>query len=118
MSLWKRLQSLLIIFHFQRTKTETIQKEWHSVPAGYQQADADPKDAGMTALKRIWENTETRLLDENQEPTFNVNFYVLGKDGRHAGVAFYGISSNGNQRSYAVCDANGGRHEPIEGLIR
>ena len=79
---------------------------------------ADPKDAGMTALKRIWENTETRLLDENQEPTFNVNFYVLGKDGRHAGVAFYGTSGNGDQRSYAVCDANGGRHEPIEGLIR
>lgn len=79
---------------------------------------ADPKDAGMTALQRIWENTETRLLDENQEPTFNVNFYVLGKDGRHAGVAFYGISNNGNQRNYAVCDENGGRHEPIEGLIR
>ncbi|MEC8951084.1 MAG: N(4)-(beta-N-acetylglucosaminyl)-L-asparaginase [Pseudomonadota bacterium] len=78
---------------------------------------ADPKDAGMTALQRIWENTETRLLNENREPTFNVNFYVLGKDGRHAGVAFYGASS-GNQRNYAVCDENGGRHEPIEGLIR
>jgi N4-(beta-N-acetylglucosaminyl)-L-asparaginase len=78
---------------------------------------ADPKDAGMAALKRIWENTEARLLNENQEPTFNVNFYVLGKDGRHAGVAFYGTSGDGSQRSYAVCDENGGRHEPIDGLI-
>ena len=23
----------------------------------------------------------------------------------------------GDQRSYAVCDENGGRHEPIDGLI-
>ena len=72
----------------------------------------------MTALQRIWENTETRLLNENREPTFNVNFYVLGKDGRHAGVAFYGTSTTGSQRNYAVCDENGGRHEPIEGLSR
>jgi len=78
---------------------------------------ADPRDAGMAALRRIWENTETRLLNENGEPDFNVNFYVLAKDGRHAGVAFYGTSSDGSQRHYAVCDENGGRHEPIEGLI-
>lgn len=79
---------------------------------------ADPKDAGMTALQRIWENTESRLLNENREPAFNVNFYVLAKDGRHAGVAFYGSNANGSQRNYAVCDENGGRHEAIEGLIR
>jgi len=78
---------------------------------------ADPKDAGMTALRRIWENTENRLLNENREPAFNVNFYVLGKNGRHAGVAFYATNQNGNTRNYAVCDENGGRHEPIEGLI-
>ncbi|MEX2470013.1 MAG: N(4)-(beta-N-acetylglucosaminyl)-L-asparaginase [Pseudohongiellaceae bacterium] len=79
---------------------------------------ADPKDAGMAALRRIRENTESRLLNDEGEPTFNVNFYVLGKDGRHAGVAFYGTGSDGSQRHYAVCDENGGRHEPIEGLIR
>jgi hypothetical protein len=72
----------------------------------------------MTALQRIWENTETRLLNERQEPSFNVNFYVLDKNGNHAGVAFYGVSGGGSQRNYAVCDENGGRHEPIEGLIR
>jgi len=79
---------------------------------------ADPKDAGMAALRRIWENTESRLLNGAREPTFNVNFYVLGKDGRHAGVAFFGTNSDGSQRYYAVCDENGGRHEPIAGLIR
>jgi len=79
---------------------------------------ADPKDAGMAALRRIWENTESRLLNDDGEPAFNVNFYVLDKDGRHAGVAFYGTNANGSQRSYAVCDESGGRHEPIEGLIR
>ncbi len=78
---------------------------------------AAPKDAGMAALRRVWENTESRLLNENREPAFNLNFYVLAKDGRHAGVAFYGSNSNGSQRSYAVCDENGGRHEPIEGLV-
>lgn len=79
---------------------------------------ADPKDAGMAALQRIWENTESRLLNDNGEPSFNVNFYVLAKDGRHAGVAFYGTAGNGDQRYYAVCDQNGGRHEAIDGLIR
>ena len=79
---------------------------------------ADPKDAGLAALRRIWENTESRLLNDDGEPAFNVNFYVLAKDGRHAGVAFYGTSGNGDQRYYAVCDDNGGRHDPIEGLIR
>ncbi|MEQ8956032.1 MAG: isoaspartyl peptidase/L-asparaginase, partial [Gammaproteobacteria bacterium] len=79
---------------------------------------ASPKDAGMAALRRIWENTESRLLNDDREPAFNVNFYVLAKDGRHAGVAFYGTNNDGSQRSYAVCDENGGRHDPIEGLIR
>jgi len=79
---------------------------------------ADPMDAGMAALRRIWENTESRLLNADGEPDFNVSFYVLAKDGRHAGVAFYGVSGNGNQRNYAVCDENGPRHEAIEGLIR
>lgn len=79
---------------------------------------ADPTDAGMIALQRIWENTESRLLNEEGEPDFNVNFYILAKDGRHAGVAFYGTSPDGEQRHYAVCDENGGRHEAIEGLIR
>ena len=73
-----------------------------------------PKDAGMGALQRIRSYTvDPRLLNETGEPAFNVNFYVLGKDGTHAGVALYG----GAERNYAVCDENGARHEPIEGLL-
>ncbi|MEQ8486352.1 MAG: N(4)-(beta-N-acetylglucosaminyl)-L-asparaginase [Pseudomonadales bacterium] len=71
-----------------------------------------PKDAGMGALMRIREQTvDPRLLDEDGLPRFNVNFYVLAKDGRHAGVALRGGGR------YAVCDGNGPRHEPIEGLL-
>lgn len=71
-----------------------------------------PKDAGMATLERIRaQTTAPRLLREDGNPDFNVNFYVLGKDGRHAGVAFYG------GRHYAVCDERGARHELIEGLL-
>ena len=73
-----------------------------------------PKDAGMGALKRIASYTvEPRLLNDRGQPDFNVNFYVLDRTGRHAGVAFYG----GDDRRYAVCDENGPRHIPIEGLF-
>ena len=73
-----------------------------------------PKDAGMGALRRIASYTvEPRLLNEKGQPDFNVNFYVLDRTGRHAGVAFYG----GEDRNYAVCDENGPRHIPIDGLF-
>ncbi len=43
---------------------------------------ASPKDAGMTALKRIKENTiEKRLLNDRGLPNFNINFYILNKKG-------------------------------------
>lgn len=76
-------------------------------------AGMSPKDAGMAVLGRILGNTEKRLLTADGKPTFNVNFYVLAKSGVHAGVAFYSAPT----RKYAVCDANGGRLEPIEGLL-
>jgi len=73
-----------------------------------------PKDAGMAALKRIQTQTvDPRLLNEDGNPAFNVLFYVLAKNGEHAGVAMYG----GKTRNYAICDENGPRHEPLEGLL-
>ena len=54
---------------------------------------------------------DPRLLREDGNPDFNVTFYVLAKNGAHAGVAFYGGGR------YAVCDENGARHQPIEPLI-
>lgn len=71
-----------------------------------------PKDAGLAALKRVAANTvEPRLLNERGRPNFGLNFYILDKQGRHAGVAF--APSN-----YAVCDGNGPRTENSEPLYQ
>ncbi len=71
-----------------------------------------PKDAGMAALERIRaQTTEPRLKRGDGNPGFNVSFYIVARNGEHAGVALYG------GRSYAVCDPRGPRHEPLEGLV-
>ena len=73
-----------------------------------------PKDAGMAALTRIRENTvEPRLLNERGLPNFDVRFFVLNKAGDYAGVAMYGTGES----MFAVCDENGAREEPLEGLL-
>ena len=75
-----------------------------------------PKDAGLEALRRIKANTiEKRLLNARGEPNFNVNFYIIDKQGRHAGVAMYAP----NERSqFAVCDEKGARLERLEPLLQ
>jgi N4-(beta-N-acetylglucosaminyl)-L-asparaginase len=76
---------------------------------------AHPKDAGMTALKRIKANTiEKRLLNARGEPNFGINFYILNRKGEHAGVTMY--NANGGA-TYAVCDENGPRLEKLEPLL-
>jgi len=73
-----------------------------------------PKDAGMAVLRRIRDNTvESRLLNSRGLPGFDVRFFVLSKSGEHAGVAMYGAAES----NYAVCDGNGAREEPLEGLL-
>jgi N4-(beta-N-acetylglucosaminyl)-L-asparaginase len=75
---------------------------------------AHPKDAAMSALKRIRANTvEKRLLNERGLPNFSVSFYVLARNGDHAGVAMY----NTTNLRYAVCDDKGPRLEPMEPLL-
>jgi N4-(beta-N-acetylglucosaminyl)-L-asparaginase len=75
-----------------------------------------PKDAGMEALKRIKANTiEKRLLTGRGEPNFNINFYILNRNGEYAGVAMY--SSERNRARFAVCDEKGGRVEMSEPLL-
>ena len=74
-----------------------------------------PKDAGLEALRRIKANTiEKRLLNARGEPNFNVNFYIIDKQGRHAGVAMYAPTE---RSQFAVCDANGARLERMEPLL-
>ncbi|MDA0329280.1 MAG: isoaspartyl peptidase/L-asparaginase [Gemmatimonadetes bacterium] len=73
-----------------------------------------PKDAGMAALTRIKGNTvEARLLNERSLPNFDVRFFILNKAGEYAGVAMYGSGES----TFAVCDENGAREEPLEGLL-
>jgi N4-(beta-N-acetylglucosaminyl)-L-asparaginase len=75
---------------------------------------AHPKDAGMEALRRIVANTvERRLLNARGLPNFNVRFYALNKDGEYAGVALYASGES----TFAVCDENGAREEPLEPLL-
>ena len=76
---------------------------------------ASPKDAGMTALKRIKANTiEKRLLNGRGEPNFNINFYAVNKKGQHAGVTMYG----GPGVTYSYCDENGPKTVPMETLLQ
>ncbi len=75
---------------------------------------AHPKDAALTALKRIVANTsEKRLLNGRGRPNFQVKFYVVSKTGQHAGVALYG----GSDVTYAVCDASGPRTPAMDFLL-
>ena len=77
-------------------------------------AGMSPKDAGMAALKRVRTNTvEARLLNERGLPNFDLRFFILNKAGSYAGVALYGSG----ERTFAVCDENGAREEPLEGLL-
>jgi len=73
-----------------------------------------PKDAGMEALKRVAANTvEKRLLNDRGHPRFDLKFYVLDRQGRHAGVAMHG----GKEKSYAVCTEAGPQTLPCEVLF-
>jgi N4-(beta-N-acetylglucosaminyl)-L-asparaginase len=73
---------------------------------------AHPKDAGLTALRRVQANTgDRRLLNSRGLPNFGLSFYILDKRGDYAGVALYG------GRQFAVCDERGPRLEPLEPLL-
>jgi len=76
---------------------------------------AHPKDACVTALKRIKANTvEKRLLNSRGEPNFNINFYAINKEGVHAGVTMYG----GASVTYSYCDENGPKTVPMDPVLK
>jgi N4-(beta-N-acetylglucosaminyl)-L-asparaginase len=70
-----------------------------------------PRDAGLRTLERVVAMTERRLLDERGRPKFDLQFYVVHKDGRYAGVSLYGGAG------FAVCDERGARVEQCVGLL-
>ncbi len=54
---------------------------------------AAPQDAALAACKRIAQtNVLPRLRNERGQPNFNVNFYVVAKDGRYGGASLYPIT--------------------------
>ena len=74
-----------------------------------------PKDAGMSALRRIRHNTiEPRLLNGRGMPNFNVKFYVINYVGDYAGVAMYSPES---RSQYSVCTENGAELLNLEPLL-
>jgi N4-(beta-N-acetylglucosaminyl)-L-asparaginase len=73
---------------------------------------AHPKDAAMTALKRVVKSTiEKRLLNAKGQPNFGLNFYVLNAKGEYAGVSMY-------PGKYAVCTESGPQTLDTEALYQ
>jgi N4-(beta-N-acetylglucosaminyl)-L-asparaginase len=76
-----------------------------------------PKDAAVDVLKRIQANTvEKRLLNSKGMPRANVTFYVLARDGRHAGVSMF-YRADGEPTQYAVCTENGPQTLACDSLL-
>ena len=72
---------------------------------------AHPKDAAITALRRVAKNTiEKRLLNTKGQPNFGLNFYVLNAKGEYAGVSMY-------PSKYAVCTEGGPQTLDTEALF-
>lgn len=68
---------------------------------------ASPLDAGVAALRRVLLNSEARLKDQEGRLSFGLQFYVVEKGGRYAGVST-------GPGSFAVCDDAGPRLERLE----
>lgn len=72
---------------------------------------ASPLEAGMEILRRIARHAQPRLLDADGRPTFDIKFYLLAKNGAHAGVSMWGPAN------FAVTDETGTRHEACQSLF-
>ena len=62
-----------------------------------------PEQACLRTIERVVAMTETRLLDRNGRPLFDLEFYALAKDGRIGAASAY---EGGH---FAVADASGAR---------
>jgi N4-(beta-N-acetylglucosaminyl)-L-asparaginase len=69
-----------------------------------------PRDAGLEVMRRVVTHTEPRLKDKAGRPSFNLKFYLLSKDGSHAGIAMWAPAR------LSITDAAGTRQEPCIGL--
>lgn len=71
-----------------------------------------PLEAGLEVLRRVAQHTEPRLRDAQGRPKFQLKFYLLAKDGTHAGVCLWGPSD------YAITDEQGTRLEKCVPLFQ
>lgn len=71
-----------------------------------------PEEAGMEVLRRVAKHTEDRLKDDKGRPDFGLKFYLLAKDGTHAGVSMWGPTT------FAVTDSKGTRLEGCTALYQ
>ena len=71
-----------------------------------------PEKAGMEVLRRVAKHTEERLRDDKGRPDFGLKFYLLAKNGTHAGVSMWG------QADFAVTDKTGTRLEQCAALYQ
>ncbi len=70
-----------------------------------------PVEAGLEILRRIAKHTEPRHLEADGKPDYGLQFYLIRKDGLHAGVTMRG------QGQFAITDENGTRHEALVALF-
>jgi hypothetical protein len=68
-------------------------------------AGLSPQEAGLQALERLAEKSDESYRDASGNPDFDVQLFLLSRDGEHAGVALRG------QKQIAVTDEAGSRLE-------
>jgi N4-(beta-N-acetylglucosaminyl)-L-asparaginase len=72
-----------------------------------------PEEAGLEVCRRIVDHTmEKRLLNKDGKPDFNVTFYLLRKDGAHAGASIW------SGKSYVLHDGKQNQIYPCAYLFK
>ena len=73
---------------------------------------ASPVEAGLEVLRRISDKSLAEERNEQGRAKFNLQLFILAKDGTHAGAAMWG------PKQMAVCDENGPRLEDCAALFQ
>jgi N4-(beta-N-acetylglucosaminyl)-L-asparaginase len=63
-----------------------------------------PTDACLETCKHVMAMTPPRLIDERGRPRYQLQYYAVNKKGQYGAAAL-------TSSKFAVCDANGARHE-------
>ncbi len=71
----------------------------------------EPAEAGLEVLRRVSLHSHPRLKNEKGEANFGLQFYLIRKDGKHAGVTMRGGGK------FAITDKDGSRKEDLVALF-